>query len=98
MANLEPKFDQLWILTKIEWRKVNPPNLGEVYYQCALCPEAVHMDEMTLDHIHPRATYPHLKYSLENLQPCHFICNTRKGSMTMEHYFEAFPQFAPVAA
>jgi 5-methylcytosine-specific restriction endonuclease McrA len=76
--------DKLWESTKIDWFELNPPDLGEEWYQCALCPKPVHKDEVTLDHIQTRSSRPDLKYKLDNLQPAHYLCNAARGSMSME--------------
>lgn len=65
------------------WLQKNPPTF-EGYYQCALCPQMVHISEVTLDHIVTRSHAPHLAYELSNLQPAHLLCNTARGSMSME--------------
>lgn len=75
--------DQLWKDAREAWFSLNPPNF-QGYYQCALCPQMVHRDECTLDHIQTRSSRPDLKYDLENLQPAHALCNFARGSMSME--------------
>lgn len=77
---------------KMAWFLLNPPEYDGDYYQCRLCPFAVHTDVLTLDHIKPRSTYPQLKYDFENLQPAHVVCNSLKGSMSMEAYFQRYPK------
>jgi 5-methylcytosine-specific restriction endonuclease McrA len=85
-------FDEQWQLARAEWFELNSPDYDGDYYQCGLCPYAVHKDETTLDHIEPKSTHPHLKYVLSNLQPAHEVCNNRKGSMSMEWYRDAYPE------
>lgn len=75
-----------WQATRICWFVENPPDYDGDYYQCRLCPFAVHKDETTLDHIWPRSTHPKRKFKLSNLQPAHAVCNSRKGSMSMPKY------------
>lgn len=72
-----------WYKVRKLWLKLNPPT-HEGYYQCALCPEMVHVSEVTLDHILTRSQAPQLVYKLSNLQPAHWLCNTARGSMSME--------------
>lgn len=81
-----PKVDLLWQETRSLWFEYNPPDLGDDYYQCQLCPFPVHKDEVTLDHIKPKGSNPKLKYDLANLQAAHARCNYLKGSMSMEQY------------
>lgn len=76
--------DQEWLTFRAEWLEANPPDLGEEYYQCALCPYPVHKDEVTLDHIIPRSRRKDLKYDPLNIQPAHAICNTLKGSKVIK--------------
>lgn len=89
-------YDPLWFQCRMEWFEENPPNF-EGYYQCALCPYMVLATETTLDHIETRSSHPHLKYVKSNLQPAHLACNTRRGSMTMEWYRDAYPELMRVA-
>jgi 5-methylcytosine-specific restriction endonuclease McrA len=77
------KVDSKWIACRIAWFDQNPPN-HQGYYQCALCPQMVHKSEVTLDHIITRSKDKSLKYELSNLQPAHYLCNTARGSMSME--------------
>jgi 5-methylcytosine-specific restriction endonuclease McrA len=79
------KIDELWNATRILWFEINEPDYRG-FYQCALCPELVHIDETTLDHIQNRSNHLELKYDVNNLQPAHGVCNGRKGSMSMEAY------------
>lgn len=78
-----PKADTKWTVCRIAWQDQNPPN-HEGYYQCALCPYMVHKKALTLDHILTRSSHPELKYTFSNLQPAHYACNYKRGSMTME--------------
>lgn len=86
-AKREPKkrkrmkihFDQKWAETRTQWLAENEPSF-EGYYTCAMCGRAVHVDEVTLDHIVPRSRDSKLKYDMSNLAPMHFACNTKKGS------------------
>ena len=87
---LVAKIDTRWIAVRKQWFIDNPPDLPPDYYQCRLCPYAVHIDETTLDHIQPKGTFLSLKYDPANLQPAHGVCNVRKGSMPMEWYEQAY--------
>lgn len=82
--------DPMWEITRKLWFEYYPPTDGE-YYQCALCPYMVHRKETTLDHIETRSSRPDLKYVLSNLQPAHYICNQRRGSLSLELYWRAYP-------
>lgn len=83
-------YDLRWQATRVCWFAEVPPDLDGDYYQCRLCPFAVHKDETTLDHILTRSSRPDLVFVLKNLQPAHAICNNRRGSMTMEAYFARY--------
>lgn len=74
-------------LTRIRkrWRKLNPPN-HQGYYTCALCFRWVHESEMSLDHILPRSRRPDLVLEITNLQPTHYLCNSKKGSRIYESH------------
>jgi 5-methylcytosine-specific restriction endonuclease McrA len=59
---------------------MNPPN-HEGYYICGICGGWVEQNEMQIDHILPRGgTSYNLRNNLDNLQPSHPICNSKKGS------------------
>lgn len=83
--------DPVWVMTRNLWFEQNPPDIDDEYYQCKLCPGAVHKSEATLDHIKPKGSHPELKYTLSNLQAAHGLCNQRKGSMSMELYLQTYP-------
>lgn len=76
--------DAQWLICRAEWLELNPPDIEDLYYQCALCPYTIHKDEVTLDHIITRSRNKTLKYTHSNLQPTHWSCNAARGSMTME--------------
>lgn len=61
------------------WKKEHPPN-HEGYYICGICGKWVDATEVSLDHIIPRSARPDLIFVDSNIQPTHYICNTKKGS------------------
>lgn len=68
---------ELWLKTRREWIKENPPN-HQGFYCCGICGLPVHFSDTEVDHIDGR-----LGRNLvdkENLQPSHVICNRIKGS------------------
>lgn len=77
------KVKRQWLQVRRQWLTQNPPTNGD-YYECALCGQPVHKDEVTLDHIVTRSHDPNLRYDFDNLQPAHYLCNTARGSMSME--------------
>ena len=68
-----------WYLFRKKWLKDNPPD-DNGYYICRICQRPVSQDEVTLDHIKPRSTHPHLRYDVNNVRPAHLFCNSEKGS------------------
>lgn len=76
--------DAAWLVCRAEWLESHPPDIDDLYYQCALCPYPVHKDEVTLDHIVTRSRDKKLIFEHSNLQPAHGRCNVERGSMTME--------------
>ena len=73
------KKGRLWIKTRKQWLKENPPNF-EGYYVCYLCGVWVPKKEITLDHVLPRTRGLNLLTDFDNLRPCCGACNSRKGS------------------
>ena len=77
------KYTKKWLATRRAWIKQNPPDF-DGYYYCYLCHKAIKQNEMTLDHIIPRSRRPDLRYDFENLRPCCWECNYKKGSKIYE--------------
>jgi hypothetical protein len=46
--------------------------------------EARLAEETTLDHVIPRSRAPELRYDPNNLRPCCWTCNSKKGSRVYE--------------
>jgi 5-methylcytosine-specific restriction endonuclease McrA len=87
-SKIKVKFydDETWIKIRQLYFDQHPPDYDDQYYQCGLCPFAVHKDEVVLDHKIPKSSHPELKYDFDNLHTAHFTCNSLKGSMTLEAY------------
>lgn len=67
------------------WFQENPPN-DEGYYVCYLCGRWLIPAETTLDHVVPRSHAPELRLEPSNLAPCCYVCNSKKGSKSLEKY------------
>lgn len=59
-----------WTYYKKKWKRLNPPD-ADGNYQCWLCPQQVHKDVMTLDHVASLELYPEYATELSNLKPAH---------------------------
>lgn len=76
------KHKKLWLQTRRQWFKENPPNF-EGFYICYLCGIWMEDRETTLDHVIPRSRAPHLRYDFDNIRPCCWKCNSEKGSKVL---------------
>lgn len=65
-----------WAKFRTQWLKDNP----QQSFICGICGNQVTRAEVILDHIKPRSSSPHLRYTASNIQPAHWICNSLKGS------------------
>lgn len=71
-----------WREVRWDWIQQHPGP-----WQCYICGVPLDIEahddfqRLTLDHVLPRSTHPELRYVLENLEPCCWDCNHRKGSM-----------------
>lgn len=74
------KQGKLWLKTRKQWLRDNPPNF-QGYYQCYICNQYIPQNEVTLDHVKPRSKNPELRYDSDNLKPCCYVCNNKKGSL-----------------
>lgn len=72
------KVAKAWIEYRKEWFVKYPPTNG--FYTCGICLMPVHINETVLDHVVPRSNRPDLRYIDSNIQPTHYICNSKKGS------------------
>lgn len=84
----QSKHQKLWNRTRREWFIANP----QEFYNCYICGLSLMPWETTLDHVRSRSRYPELRYVMENLQPCCWDCNTRKGSKDLDELW-AIPQY-----
>lgn len=73
-----------WTKVRKEWFKENQAD----YYTCYLCGVGMLPGETTLDHVKPRSRAPHLRYKFENIKPCCWKCNQKKGSKTVDNYID----------
>lgn len=82
------KHAKQWLLTRATWIRKDPPNdegLWECYLQISpYCPKYVSIYTITLDHVVPRSRDPKLRYNLDNIKPCCGLCNTQKGSRSLD--------------
>jgi 5-methylcytosine-specific restriction endonuclease McrA len=77
------------------WFVLNPPN-RDGQWMCYLqitraCPRFLDRDQITLEHVYPRAKYPELKYIVDNIKPSCEFCNKEKGRNTVEQLALIFP-------
>jgi 5-methylcytosine-specific restriction endonuclease McrA len=74
------KYYKKWTYTKKRWFI---DNYAENYI-CYLCGKFMTREETTLDHVIPRSRAPELRYDPNNLRPCCWTCNSKKGSRVYE--------------
>lgn len=83
-----------WMETRNEWMQQNPPSSpswsAERGWICHYCNKFLTYDELTLDHKYARSGAPELRYDLNNLVPCCYMDNKRKGSMDYDVYCEKY--------
>lgn len=89
------KKARMWMDTRKEWIKLNPPQDG--YWECYLrispmCSKVVTIDDLSLDHVKTRSSHPELRYDLNNIKPACYPCNSMKGSVKLEKLAETYPQ------
>lgn len=73
-----------WMETKNEWFQKNPAAV----YICNYCGKEMTKEETTLDHKLSRSRRPDLRFDLDNLVPCCWNDNYKKGSLSSEEYLE----------
>ena len=73
------KVSMQWVKTRRQWFKLNKAD----YYVCYICGRWLSRNETTLDHIKSRGRHPELRSALDNLAPCCFDCNQKKGSRSL---------------
>jgi 5-methylcytosine-specific restriction endonuclease McrA len=83
------KYAKQWIVTRNTWIRKNPPPIDGKYWLCylrisPLCPGQIDASMLTLDHVVSRSRDPSKRFSMDNLQPCCWHCNTLKGSKDLE--------------
>lgn len=77
------KVYNLWKETRLLWFKENKPP-----YFCYLCNKPLKKEQVTLDHVIPRGSYPQFRYNLDNLKPACIKCNNEKASQSLENYLK----------
>lgn len=83
------KHGKLWISTRHQWIKDNPPPIEGKFWLCYLrihpyCPVRLSLETLTLDHVVPRSNDPKLRYDHDNLRPACKYCNSEKGSKSLD--------------
>jgi 5-methylcytosine-specific restriction enzyme A len=69
------KRGKLWIKTRKEWIKLNPPNF-QGYWTCDICKKWT--ENIDLDHIKKRGSHPELLTDLSNLRPLCRECHIKE--------------------
>lgn len=74
----------------------NPPD-EQGGYVCYLniskdCPGWVMKEEVSLEHVFPRSSYPEVRYNILNIKPSCWWCNQLKGSNTPYGLAYLYPQ------
>lgn len=83
------KVAKQWAVTRATWIRKNPPPIEGKYWLCYLrispqCPVRIELAQLTLDHVVSRSRDPSKRFSLDNLQPACWYCNTIKGSKSLD--------------
>jgi 5-methylcytosine-specific restriction endonuclease McrA len=76
VLNKKGKHALLWQKTRQESFDLHPQS----FYICYICKSPLTKEQTTLDHIQSRSRHPELRYVLDNLAPCCWPCNEKKGS------------------
>lgn len=78
---MKNKQAKIWLKIRAEWKKQNPPNF-QGYYICYLCGTWIPENELTLDHVIPKSNAKNYanRHDFNNLKPCCYPCNSKKGS------------------
>ena len=79
------KHEQAWRLFRTRYLELHPSN-HEGYYECYICNRWVETQDITLDHKISRSDAPELRYNQENIGFCCGLCNSKKGSLSLEQY------------
>lgn len=82
MRQLGKKGKQ-WLAFRKKWLFNHPPN-HEGFYTCYICKRWIKANEVTLDHIKSRSRHPELVFDEDNMRPCCYDCNFKKGSRDLE--------------
>lgn len=72
------KVAKKWIEVRHDWIKQNTNSAGT--WNCHYCGKHLTIDTLTLDHVIARSKRPDLRYNHDNLVPCCYPCNSKKGS------------------
>jgi 5-methylcytosine-specific restriction endonuclease McrA len=71
-----------WIETRQLWIDTHPPKRD--YWDCYLCGKKLTIDTLTIDHMKSRGHHPEYRFDMDNLAPCCWRCNEKKGSKDYE--------------
>lgn len=64
-----------WVKSRQEWIGAHPGP-----WKCYICNTPLDIDTLTLDHVKSRSRRPDLRFDQDNLMPCCWSCNEKKGS------------------
>ncbi len=78
------KQGKKWLATREKWFIQNKA----AYYWCFYCNKQLTKSQLTLDHKLSRSRHPELRYALNNLVPCCYTCNYKKGSRSAEEFMD----------
>lgn len=74
-----------WLEARNSWLQANPKN-----WRCHYCDKELTIETLTLDHKEPRGSNPNLRTDLNNLVPCCYFDNSRKGSISYDKYIAKY--------
>lgn len=74
-----------WFKFRGKWFDTNEPN-EQGFYVCYICGDNLKPWEVTLDHVYSRSSRPDLVFDDRNIEPCCYLCNMDKGSVSYNTY------------
>lgn len=79
--------------TAREWHEANPPDKNGLWYcyisKHPLCPKALNIDTLVLEHDLSKARRPDLIHDITNIHPACAYDNKAKGSLSAQEYMLA---------
>jgi 5-methylcytosine-specific restriction endonuclease McrA len=72
-----------WMEVRNQWMQDNPPP-----WYCFYCGELLTIDTLTVEHKKSRSRHPEFRFTLDNLAPACYACNSDKGSLDDTEYIE----------